>query len=825
MMYLNGMSLDVIKGSCGKLRNIFFATFALLSIAATNAQVGDESSLHDDEFLTNDEKKWISDHPVIRATNYTRWAPLDYYDGEKPKGFSVDYLNLVASKIGVEIDYVSSDSIIDIHEQLRNKKIDIAHGLVVNAQREEYLNFTTPYLNIPLYYFGRIGAEPIESLDDLEGRRIGVINGIASATAIKENYSHLMLIEQDSVVEAFQSLSEGKIDVFTVILPIANYTISRNGITGVEVIGQSVFPELKQGNPIRLAVRKDWPVFADILEKGKAAVTDAEFRDLSSKWQAEYQNETDIGLTNEEKAWLASNRVIRVTADPDIAPLEFIDQFGEINGISGSYLKEIGKKLNVRFEWIGNDNFNDGMKSFQAGNADILSAVVLTDSRREVMNFTDSYISLNNVIFARDDAPLFGTMDGLYDYKVAQIRGFSLTEFIRRDYPDIKIVEVDSIAEALTLVTTGEVDASVGDILTGSYYIAEAGYTQLVVAGEAPYTTDLAMGVSLELPLLASAMGKAMRAIPASNKAEIFKNWQSLNIDVKQSYDVIWQILGASAAVIIVILIWILSLRREVTRRKIIEDELIVTEGAALAANRAKSNFLGNMSHEIRTPLNAIIGFSEVMSSGVFGKIKEEKYRDYIKDIKYSGEHLATVVNDILDLSKIDTRQWQIFEKDFDILVCAKETVKMLGSQSQNKGVTLLLDDKFLDAEIAVYGDEHAIKRALINLMSNAVKFTNRGGKVTCFLSNEDDGALRIVISDTGIGIPPEKIQHVLIPFGQGHEGQRHKEAGTGLGLPIVKHLVELHGGHFILESEVGIGTKATIWLPQSRVRLRTKSG
>lgn len=825
MMYLYVLSFIVNKRNLIKLRNIFIGFLLLLAVASANAQNSDKASLPVGKFLTEEEKKWISEHPTVRATNYTRWAPLDYYDGEKPNGFSVDYLNLVASKIGVKIDYISSESIVDIHEQLKNKEVDIAHALVSNVQREEYLNFTTPYLTMPLYYFGRIGAEPIKTIEDLEGRRVGVINGIASATVIKNNYSHLTLFEQDSVVEAFQSLSEGEIDVFTVILPIANYTISRNGITGVEVIGQSVFPELNQGNPIRLAVRKDWPVFVDILEKGKAVITDAEFRELSSRWQAEYQNESSIGLTSEEREWLARNRVIRVTADPDIAPLEFIDQFGRIDGISGSYLKEIGEKLNVRFEWIGNDNFNDGMKSFQAGDADILSAVVRTDARREIMNFTDSYLSLANVIFTRDDNQVFGTMDGLYGHTIAQIKGFSLTEYIRRDYPNINIVEVDSISEALTLVATGEVDASVGDILTSSYYIADAGYTQLVVVGEAPYSTELAMGVSLELPLLASAMRKAMRAIPASSKAEIFSNWQSLNIDVKQDYDVIWQIISISSAVIVIILIWILSLRREVTRRQIIEDELKVTQASALAANKAKSNFLANMSHEIRTPLNAIIGFSEVMSSGIFGKIKEKKYRDYIKDIKYSGEHLATVVNDILDLSKIDTGRWQLYEKEFDILTCAKETVKMLASQSDKKGVALSLDEQFLNPDIVVFGDEHAIKRALINLMSNAVKFTDRGGKVKCFLSSEDDGALRIVVSDTGIGIPPEKIQHVLIPFGQGHEGQRHKEAGTGLGLPIVKHLVELHHGHFILESEVGTGTKATMWLPQSRIHLKTKSG
>ncbi|HPF46442.1 MAG: transporter substrate-binding domain-containing protein [Alphaproteobacteria bacterium] len=776
-------------------------------------------------FLNEKEKAWVAEHPVLRATNYMSWAPLDYFDGEKPAGFSVDYLNLIAEKIGFKIDYITNDSVEEIHRQLKNHEVDIAHALVINEARKEYLNFTSPYLEMPLYFFGRTGSPPIKTIDDLKGRRIGVINGIASATVIKDYYGFLDLVEQQSVVQAFQSLQDGKIDVFTVVLPVANYTISRNAITGVEVIGESVFPELNQGNPIRLAARSDWPILTQILEKGKAQVSDAEFRALSNKWQAEYRSENDIGLTDEEKNWLANNPIIRVVADPTIPPLEFIDQNGRIRGMAGAFLDEIAGKLNVRFEWVHNKNFSDGMTIFLNGGADVISAIVKTEERQKMMNFTESYISLANVIFTRDDSQVFSTMDGLYGHKLAQIKGFRNTEAIRREYPEIEIVEVDTVSDTLRLLATGEVDATVGDILTSSYAIAQEGYTQLIVAGETPYATELSMAISPKKPLLASAMEKAMQSIPASKKVEISSNWLSVKLDTRQNYTLIWALLAGSVVVILLFLIWAFSLKREVARRQRIEEQLKESKAKAQEANKARSNFLANMSHEIRTPLNAIIGFSEVMSSGVYGDIKEEKYREYIKDIKDSGEHLATVVNDILDLTKIDTGKWEIFEEEFDILNCVQDTIKMLGGQAEEKGISLSLNSDYLKRGVRIFADEHAMKRALINLLSNSLKFTKRGGKVICYLSSEEDGALRIVVKDNGIGIPKEKLDHVLIPFGQGHEDHKQKDAGTGLGLPIVKHLAELHQGHFILESEVGVGTTATFWLPHFRVFQNSKSG
>lgn len=769
--------------------------------------------------LTPEEVAWLNDHPVIRATNYTNWAPIDYNIAGRPEGFSIDYLNLVADKIGIEIDYISDDSLPSLFQKLKDKEIDIGHGIVQTQERNSYLKFTEPYVEFPLYYFGRVGAPPITKLSDLNGRRVGIINGIASADVMKRNYSFLTLIEQDTVLDAFQSLVNGSIDVFAVILPIANYTISRFNISGVEVIGSSVIFELRGGNPVRLAVRDDWDLLHGILQKGMDAISIEEFRDLSEKWQAEYIKSDDIGLTYEERRWLLDHQEIKVAADPTIAPFEFIDEDGNISGVSGSYLNEIERLLSIDFVWSSSDNFNTGLEQIRSGDAHLSSAIIETEQRKEFLTFTDNYISLVNVIFTREGGEIFGNMDGLFGRTIAQVKGFASNDFIGKDYPDIKIIEVESIFEALKLVALGEVDAYIGDIMTSSFYITDNGLTDIIVAGDTPYSTNLAMGVGKKYPLLASAMQKALRAIPVSRKTEIEQSWLLVEVNDSKNYDELITILAISIAIIFFILVWIYSLRNEIETRKRREKELKVAQVAAAEANKAKSNFLSNMSHEVRTPLNAIIGFSEVMSTGVYGDIKEEKYREYINDIKYSGEHLATVVNDILDLSKIDLGNWTLNENDFDIITSVKETLKMLQTQAEEKGIKLFSPLNNNLREIIVHADEHSIRRVMINLLSNAIKFTPKNGKITCTISEDDEGDLRIIVKDTGVGIEPNKIDLVLSPFGQGHDPELVSEAGTGLGLPIVKQLIELHGGEFILDSIVDVGTTATIILPKQRIK------
>ncbi|NQZ14502.1 MAG: PAS domain S-box protein [Alphaproteobacteria bacterium] len=256
----------------------------------------------------------------------------------------------------------------------------------------------------------------------------------------------------------------------------------------------------------------------------------------------------------------------------------------------------------------------------------------------------------------------------------------------------------------------------------------------------------------------------------------------------------------------------------DITERKQMEISLRLAKEQADAANHAKSAFLANMSHELRTPLNAIIGFSEMMIKETFGPVGDEKYGEYLDDIHLSARHLLEIINEVLDMSKIEAGRVDLDEKEVDVSALIQTVARITTSRtfSSNLSVQVNLPEEFP----RLYSDPRLVRQILINIVTNAVKYSPDGGVITISGAQNDQGGLDVIVQDCGMGIPKDRIQEAMEPFGQTHDPiQSTPYQGTGLGLPLAKVMTEMHDGRLNLESKVGEGTSVTISFPKERVR------
>jgi signal transduction histidine kinase len=262
---------------------------------------------------------------------------------------------------------------------------------------------------------------------------------------------------------------------------------------------------------------------------------------------------------------------------------------------------------------------------------------------------------------------------------------------------------------------------------------------------------------------------------------------------------------------------------RYAIERKRGEKLLFEAKEKAESASKAKSEFLATMSHELRTPLNAILGFSEVIQNEIFGPIGNERYQEYLDDIINSGRHLLDLINEILDLAKIEAGKADIYEENLSILALIDSCLRLVKERAKTSRVTI--STNLDDGAPTLRADESMLKKIVLNLLSNAVKFTPPGGEVFVEVKPDDDGALLLVIGDNGIGIAEKDQGRVFEYFVQVDGALNRKYVGTGLGLPLAKSLTELHGGTIKLESALGEGTTVTVRFPVERMTWRKEPG
>ncbi|MHC5063940.1 MAG: ATP-binding protein [Planctomycetota bacterium] len=522
-------------------------------------------------------------------------------------------------------------------------------------------------------------------------------------------------------------------------------------------------------------------------------------------------------LSEGEKRWLAAHPDIRLGPDPSFPPFEFFDSKGVYRGIAADYMRLLEKRLGMEFKVRQLQDWDEVLAAAEARRVDVLAAVMSSPKREKYLRFTSPHIELPGVILVNSSKVEKLSLRDLEGMRVAVVSGYVWQDLLEMDWPEIELDLVPDVATGLQLVSFGQVDAMIGDPATATYYLEEQHITNIKIAGDSGYKYRLAFAVRKDWPELHGILEKTLAGISDESRQAILKNWihESNELSLSRLWTWLLISLGSCLALVATVLIWnralrsrVLSRTRELEAQIKIREEVDVARAAAIAANEAKSEFLANVSHEIRNPMAAILGFADLLLDP---SEEEERSKEAALTIRSNGEHLLALLNNVLDLSKLESGRLEVENIDTPLVPLLIELGNLIRMPAAAKGLSLEIESQG-SMPAVIRSDPTKLRQILVNLLGNAVKFSENGKiQVTCrFLRGQTD-RLSIDVKDEGIGMTEEQQAKVFEAFAQADASTTRRFGGTGLGLAISKRLARLLGGDIFIEGRLSEGCCFTV--------------
>jgi PAS domain S-box-containing protein len=486
--------------------------------------------------LTAEEQAWVNQHPVIRVHNEKDWPPFNFFEYGRPRGLSIDYMGLMAEKLGIEVQYVTGPSWNEFLGLAKRKELDVMLNIVKTEDRQKYLLYTEPYVKNPNVVVS-YEKNAYDSIEALFGKIVAFPSGFFYEEVLTKSFPQINRLPVEDTLASLKAVVFGQADAALGEAAVIRTLINKNMLSGLKISG-----EVKLGNPdltnLRLGVRDDWPLLQSALMKAMAEVTPQEMNQIRQKWLTFDRRQIDekdvslsdasagkiaISLSAEERAWLAEHPKIRFTGDPDWLPQEAFTSEGQYIGIVADILDLIEARLGIIFERVPVKTWDEAVRLAETAEVDILSET--TSSERETMTFTKPYLGFPVVIMAGQGADPISDPGELKGQRVAVVKGYGYVIPFRRQFPDLDTVEVETVRDGLIRLSAGEVDAFISAVPTAYHLMSELGLTNLKVIGSTGLSIDLGFGVRKDTPVLVSILNKALASITEEEKRKIRQKW------------------------------------------------------------------------------------------------------------------------------------------------------------------------------------------------------------------------------------------------------------------------------------------------------------
>lgn len=484
--------------------------------------------------FTAQEKAWIASHSHIIAGSGDDWAPFNFIDKlGKFQGITKDYLDLVEKKSGLKID-IRVGKWDDIYRAFKEKKIDFLPAALYKKEREKYGNYLPAHIILRDFIYTRADNDNIHSFSDLNGKTLVRKKGYAVLDPYLPHLKNVKIIDVDSTIEMINAVYNKKADAFIEGQANINYVLKENMIGGFKSIAQSI------SNPTTASflIQKDEKVLFSILNKTMKSITQKERKEILDRWISLpiQQEKNGIGLTQEQRSWIEMHPKINVGCEYDWAPYDFVDKYQKPTGVAKAYLDYISLKTGIEFVYH-KDVWKNLVTKTKNNQIDLLPALYYTKERTKYLSFTKNYFEVSEYIYTLKDRPTIYSLNELKNKKLAVGKGFAIIEWLHEYYPEIKLVEKNSILEALQAVADKEVYAFIGDEGSTSYTIQENKLDTLhinnIVNERAP--TRVYMAVRKDLQPLTSIINKALSSMSEEENKAIENRWIGSNLLHKDS--------------------------------------------------------------------------------------------------------------------------------------------------------------------------------------------------------------------------------------------------------------------------------------------------
>lgn len=736
------------------------------------------------------------------------------------EGYGVEYLREISEYTGWKYEYIY-DSWENQLQNLQDGKIDfICHAQKTPEREADYLfsKYSIGAESSVLYVRRDEDRYYYNDFERFDGMRIAVLadsfqNAEFQEYASKKDFE-FQFVEYETQEKCFEALDEKQVDAVATgslaVTPKYN-VICRFG-----------------SDPFYFMTGKQNEELLEDLDDALGQITAAgsSFQsELYQKYYGEIMAEQEVILTREEALYIAEEHTVKIALIPSRKPFSYVDEEDEFAGITVDVMNLLSKKSGLKFEF---EMMPRGMRAtdYLAENPEAFIAGIMVENPAF---HTESYIVSDS--FCSDDVALACLKGKDYDmdtfdqiYKLAIPKSYAaLQEFIKQNYPQFEIILCQSTEECLKMVLDEEVDFAAQNVNVLTPYLANPHYEKITVIPT--FFMEESMGIvslnSEENRIVTNILNRCIASVTQKDLAQFTVDHTVANGYRLTSKDMCYRFryplfaIGVLIFLVIMLMFAFIMLRRKHYRR-LEEKNLQLREAVAQAdnANRAKSQFLANMSHEIRTPMNAIVGLTELARHR---KNNPDQVEEYLDKIETSSKVLLNIVNDVLDMSAIENDKIKIAKNPFLLRDILDSISAVYMVQCRQKGITFALDMQEIP-EGYVKGDGLRLNQVLLNLISNAYKFTPEGGTITVTVQEvqryEGNAYYKFMVSDTGEGMSQEMLGRLFLPFEQEEADTAQKHGGSGLGLSIAKNLTILMGGEISCQSEKGLGTTFTVIIP-----------